>query len=93
MKKKEKVIAVQNNEDIAVVEKENSEENKAILEQDKKIKDALVSGEITGLTANEMSIVMQPMVANAETGRLAYPTADAAMLVQSLAEKLGTPNK
>jgi len=75
-------------EAVSEIKMDDSKESKDIIAEDKKIKDALVAGDITGLTASEMSIVMQPMVADLETGRPVYPTAEAAMLAQSLAGKL-----
>src|SRR5215217_5740917 len=73
------------------VEMDDSKESKEVIKEDEKVKEAIASGDVSGLTPAQLSVLQKPMVASPENGKPVYETAEQAMLALQASGKLVTP--
>jgi len=74
-------------------EMDDSKESKEVIKEDEKVKEAVVNGDVAGLTASQLSVLQKPLVADPISSKPVYETAEQWTLAQAAAGKLGTPSE
>jgi len=75
------------------VEMDDSKESKAVIKEDEKVKEAINAGDVSGLTASQLSVLQKPLVADPVSGKPVYETAEQYHLAMAAAGKLSTPSE
>ena len=74
-------------------EMDDSKESKEVIKDDEKVKEAVNSGDVAGLTAAQLSVLQKPMVADPISKKPVYETAEQYHLAMAAAGKLSTPSE